>query len=527
LKEEEALLAMLKSVGPLLGPRAGASGFPSNGWLLEAATLCEKVDDHELGLSIVTALVHGDPQDPFAWVKLVDALEKSNRFDELEAMLASAAAAMESAPERARLRITVARVLIPRWIHTPMVIDLLSTALEEDPSDGDASDMLAEMLEHEGRFDEVATLLERRLELLGRDAPQFVDAAWKAGAALERSGRRDDAVRLYESMLARDEEGALERMTSAAVAAAAWDRVAEAGERLLSVVLKKGTEGQPGRLSQIAGAVADAHERLGTPGAAIESLERVLQLHPDNAELASKLEHVCEVKGDYERLSDLLASRAVHTHDEPAKMELLLRTGKLLLEKLHAPVRALPLIERARSLQPESVEAALALASAHRELGRADEALPALADVIARNRGKRPAGLADVYLEMGKLHLAADDLVEAFDALKAGLAIDSHSKELAILTGLVALDLDDSKTAERALMAVVLTRTDASNGEASAADRVTAYYHLAAIADTKGEEAKARRWIVQALSLDPTHQGVLALSAKFETQAPAASAARR
>jgi hypothetical protein len=51
------------------------------------------------------------------------------------------------------------------------------------------------------------------------------------------------------------------------------------------------------------------------------------------------------------------------------------------------------------------------------------------------------------------------------------------------------------------------------------ADKVRAFYQLAAMADAKGEVAKAHRWATAAAREDPTHAGARALLDKARARA--------
>jgi tetratricopeptide (TPR) repeat protein len=197
-------------------------------------------------------------------------------------------------------------------------------------------------------------------------------------------------------------------------------------------------------------------------------------------------------------------------------------------ERAGRPTAAREPLERLLRLQPESakvagqsVEASLAWARLLAKAGRAGDALPVLLEVVARNRGKRLLALGAVYLEIGKAHFGKDELVEAFQALKAGFAVDPRHSELALMLGLLAIDLDDDKTAERALLAVTTAtaRSTSSNGRAPAADKasdkVAALYHLAAMAEAKGEFTKAHRWATAASREDPSHGAARALLDKI------------
>jgi len=236
---------------------------------------------------------------------------------------------------------------------------------------------------------------------------------------------------------------------------------------------------------------------------------------------------VYELTSDWAALATLLAARAMRVSEVAERVALLLRAATVLIERAGDPSAALPWVELARTAQPESLEAVLLLARLQKASGRTREALGALEDAARRTRGKRSPALASVYLEMGKAHLAGDDLVEAFDALKAGFAIDWHSGELALLLGLVAVDVGDDKIAERALLAVAMAaaRKEGSTAGATAPEKVTAYYHLALLAHAQGDVVKARRWAARATSEDPSHAGARAFLANVETHPPVANLA--
>ena len=146
-------------------------------------------------------------------------------------------------------------------------------------------------------------------------------------------------------------------------------------------------------------------------------------------------------------------------------------------------------------------------------LWRPQEALAVLANAAERGRGKRTALLARVYFEMGKAHLAMDELVEALVALKSALSTNGRVGEIAMLLGLVAIDLDEPQTAERALMAVttMASRKEDTGEGADPALKAAAFYRLASMAHEKGELAKAKRLASRAVGGDPEHQAARAL----------------
>jgi tetratricopeptide (TPR) repeat protein len=427
-----------------LGRVALLRGDPAHAASLLESALDEAPDagadpealDGALGIQRDAETMLRDPADDRAGGRFVGPergpalarLEDTSR--RLEGLLRRAIEARQPGADRARLRVFLARAQMVRSDSGEELEALLSSILDEDPDQAEASQLLAGLLERDGRFDEVATMLERGLERSASPA---------AGAC---------AIGLVDLLLG-----------------------------------------------------ADRAEQ------ALAAFERLLARAPQHAE----------------RLAALIVARAEATADGPEKAALLLHAASLLEAQVGHPERALPLLERARATHPESIEAALALARVQAGLGRPGEALAALLEIAARNRGKRLPALGRVYLAIGKAHLAADDLVEALDALKAGFAVDPRSTELALQLGLLAIDLGDDKTAERALYGVAMAaaRKPGSNEGTDAAERIVAIYHLAALADAGGDAPKALRWAAMAVRQDPAHAGARMLLNRLRARAPA------
>src|SRR5262249_10195592 len=136
------------------------------------------------------------------------------------------------------------------------------------------------------------------------------------------------------------------------------------------------------------------------------------------------------------------------------------------------------------------------------------DALTRLEPVFARGRAKRGPVAAELHLVGAKAHLAHDELLEAFEKLKAGFAIDPRHRELAMLAGLVALDLGDERTAERAFLAVVrLPPEDDGWSDEGTADTKNATLHLATIAEARGDGRRAQQLRQQAHGDDYTASG--------------------
>ena len=77
----------------------------------------------------------------------------------------------------------------------------------------------------------------------------------------------------------------------------------------------------------------------------------------------------------------------------------------------------------------------------------------------SRPKGQGTELVSSVHLELARLYLSRDDLVEAFDCLKRAFTANPRNDEASLLLGLVAIDLDDDRTALRALRAASTSRS--------------------------------------------------------------------
>jgi tetratricopeptide (TPR) repeat protein len=346
--------------------------------------------------------------------------------------------------------------------------------------------------------------------------------------ALLRVNRPKQARRELERLLARspNHREALGRLASVAAVEGNWKSAAETYRKLLAMIENSSS---PQELARVAVATAEACERGGVLAEAREQLARVVEVVAQSPGLLSELARLYQALKDWPRLAAILMARAEQEEGTEAKADLLFRAAQLQLDEASDPAGALPLLDSVRAVRPDSVEVRLLWARAQVALGGASEALKLLYDTLEQC-GKRSTWLSRIYLEIGKAHLAVDELPEARFALESGFGSDWRTGDIAMLLGLVALDLGEDKTAERAFSAVTALppRRGASGGAgADAASKATAYYHLAAIAMGKGDLEKARRMAGKALGGEPGNLAARALLESLDSEdavaAPGAS----
>jgi tetratricopeptide (TPR) repeat protein len=411
-------------------------------------------------------------------------------------------------------------------------LQTLDTALAAEPQDVELLGVRAGLREGLGDEDGAVADLERAraihadfsdplLELLqriaDRSAPDNDSHAIRFVDLLLETGQTGRARSELERLLARtpNHKEALRRIATLASSEGDWELATSAYHELFPLL--DGTD----ELRSVALALAATCELAGRVADARSPLERALELSPDDPVIEDKLEQVYQSNADFSGLARLITKRAERASEPGERTRMLVRAARVLFEQADDVHRALSILEQIRADAPHDLEANLLWARAQRKLGHAARVLEPLRETLNANRGKRTPLVASAQLEIAHAHLAGDDLFEALDALKAGFNLDRKNVELALLLGLVALDLDDEKTAERALLSVISQPAQGAEAIATAEMRATAFFQLAALAYAKGDLARARRMAGKATSEDASHEGARAL---LEVLAPRAVA---
>src|SRR5690606_32084640 len=148
--------------------------------------------------------------------------------------------------------------------------------------------------------------------------------------------------------------------------------------------------------------------------------------------------------------------------DAPETKALLLaQAARLIIDD--DPARAEQYLEQAEREHP-SFDSGVLLARLRALRGQRDEAIAELEQLALSADVRKPAVRVAALWELAQLYLREDQICEAFDALLQAQKLERRNGEVALTLGMLALDLDDEKTAGRALRSVTAMkdRTGAS-----------------------------------------------------------------
>lgn len=242
---------------------------------------------------------------------------------------------------------------------------------------------------------------------------------------------------------------------------------------------------------------ADLSAAEGDAATAAELLERALEADPDAVLVAARLAQLQTGRGAWEDLARALRRGLFAATSADAVVPMASELADVAKTRLRDPILAIEALQRSREIAPEHVPTLLLLAELHIGQRTWDEALNALADVVActSERGEK------VIARVGRASILARVLgrpAEAEPELRAVLELDPH--ELRALRALLALEVPDRPLAagERAdlLSRLVVAET-------RPAERLAALLELARVRHDLGDESGREGALVEAAALSP------------------------
>jgi len=242
---------------------------------------------------------------------------------------------------------------------------------------------------------------------------------------------------------------------------------------------------------------ADLSAAEGDVSAAAELLERALEADPDAVLVAARLAQLQAQRGAWEDLARALRRGLFAASSKEAVVPMAAELAEVAKTRLRDPILAIEALQRSREIAPQHVPTLFLLAELHIGQRTWDEALRALADVIActAERGEK------VVAGVGRASILGRVLgrpAEAEKELRAVLELDPH--ELRALRALLALVVPESplEPKERAdlLSRVVVAET-------RPAERLAALLELARVRRELGDEGGAEGALVEAAALSP------------------------
>ena len=315
--------------------------------------------------------LEGDTND--ACDRLLELLRVPSREKDLVSLLRERAAAEFDEMESRRYLFEAAKVADERLEDTNTAELCYRTVLERSPEDIDALDALLQLMERQERFDELAALLDRRIDVETLPEERISLRLRQAKVFLERTQNRGEATKTLQAALDDDPtcQAALDLLEVLYTEDKAFDALRDLYERKLD--LAETTE------EQIAIRVRLARlndTELGRRRDALDQLYEILDISPDHPEALKELQRLLELDEKWEEVADLTrrrVDRAADLGNEDEEVALLLYLAELQREKVQSEDDAYDSLRRIIDRNPEHCQALRLLVDVSKNLDRNDE----------------------------------------------------------------------------------------------------------------------------------------------------------
>ncbi|WP_053234138.1 tetratricopeptide repeat protein [Sandaracinus amylolyticus] len=377
----------------------------------------EFLRDAETAIEAFVRVLEDQPGETTAVTSLARLYERQAMWPELLENLRLQAGMASDAPARVTLLHRAAEVLERELDDTPEAIESYRQVLEIDPRHEAtlasllrivrledhrqaASEILLPLLREQGRWDDLAQVLELTAEASGD--PIDKRDGLRALAEVHEQGRRDAnaAFESYRRALAEDPSDLrtaddLERL---AAQLGAWDRVADVfaarGSSALDPEIAKNLYG---RLARI------AEEKLGDDARAIEAYRRSLEQVGDDEDALGALDRLYLKSQSWPDLAEVLERRVQLANDGAARIDLLVRLGSLRWERQNDRHAAFTSFQEVLEAQPDEPRAIGAVEGLLADEDLAAQAVDALDAAYRRTSStQKMAALYDVRVRLAE-----------------------------------------------------------------------------------------------------------------------------
>jgi tetratricopeptide (TPR) repeat protein len=420
-----------------------------------SGVLADKLERTEEAIDAINLVLQHDPSDPAAYRELDRLYTRAKRYAELADCLEKRVELAETVQERCDLRMRLADCLENNLGKKSDAVSCYRVILEDDPAYEPAVVELERLFKDEEVKVETANILLPVYERIGAHEkliPVYVCLADAAKDVDTRVRYLTTAGKTCEEKLG-DLEGAVQHIANAFRTAPEW-------EDLTSELLR--LERLRGRLADAVGilcekvsdiedeerrkethrVIAEIAREIGEKDLSKRHYNEVLQINPEDMPAIDALVSMFEEDGELDPLQMMLKRKAEIVQDIATKVELALRAGQILFEKLGRNEEAVKTFKWLLDFDPSNMRAIEALESLFEKTEKFEE----LVEILTRKAlyATSSEQKVEALFKKGKtLHEHLGNTQEAIDTLNEVLAIASEDlKTMRLLDDLYGLQED-------------------------------------------------------------------------------------
>jgi len=391
-------------------------------------------------------------------------------------------------------------------------VEALERNLAESPGHAPSVAALAEILEEKGRHGQLCDIVEHQARTLsGSDSSAHARAAelWAMAATLaaDRLGDTERAIAaLTQQVTLIPDNDALDTLARLHLSR---NEPAAAATRLQQRLLSTEPGARVPVLLRLARALLQAEREQD----ATTTLEAAFEESPKNGEVRKLLLKLYRSREQWEPLARALVTAAEVAADPAAVLAYAREAAEIYGDRLAAPDKAVPVLERAIALGEADRGLRARLGDGLRVAGRLDAAATVLTNVVADYGRRRSAERANAHLLLARVLHAQGDRAAALDNLELAAGMDAGNPAIMQMLAQTARENGQLERAERSYRALLISarRADAPEPGAPAIGAAQVLVELASIAAERGQKSQATELIESALEA----------LANDDTQAPA------
>ncbi|HEX6243013.1 MAG TPA: tetratricopeptide repeat protein [Polyangiales bacterium] len=398
----------------------GRSVFPPSGET--------EISEHEL----ISATVdfEGDPGDPQRAAALEALVAPAHAWQQVIDTFLKAAQLNEDPAIKKQLWFRCARILAHEMKDREAAENMYRAVLELDPADAQAHDAIEQLHRSSKDYEGLVSLLLDRLE--SEPEPEVRARVLREVAELyeDKLGQTESALVAYTQALAEDteEESCLRAIERLCETEEQW------GEVLSTLSESIESSERPPHALSLCVIVAEWYEtRAGRADAALNLLNRALQIDPAHEPALVALTQLYERAEAYNDLAQLLVHRAETAATPALARNLRAQAAQVAYGHLHDAATARGMFEQVLAEDPSHALALDALEEIYESEGESD-ALAALLET--RSKAEKGDSRIKTLLKLAELYEhGGHDLNAAAERYRA--ALDIEEKNLSALDGLV------------------------------------------------------------------------------------------
>ncbi|MBI5500258.1 MAG: tetratricopeptide repeat protein [Deltaproteobacteria bacterium] len=414
----------------VLERRAEVAAFPTvrRDRRAEAAAIYEeRLGQPDKAMELYRSVLDEDATHAQAGAALERLYTKSERWDDLVALLDKRLAAATDAKVRRDTLLSIAEIREDRLERLEAAAEAFRAVIELDPDNLDALKGLERLYARRDQFKELLGVLERQLGLV--TTPRQKVALLERVAALQEEEFMDvaAAIATFEKILDvdRDHPNALSALNRLYRSDKRWSQLVEVLEHQAELATERAE-----KMLHLRAQADVLTNSLELWGPALDVLDKVVELAPDDRAVLRELVVCARKTAQHQRVAGALRKLADLTGDGVEKGKILVELGTLQDDELKDHAAALDAYRAALDADRNNAAAASALRDAYLDKGDHTAAIEMLQREIDATSGT--LAKAELLARMGRIYRRqVGDRDKALDCFEKAFALDSTMVEAA------------------------------------------------------------------------------------------------